>query len=523
MTRRSVEGRGEHPLAARYAVAAGALAAAAAAQYGLQLLYGGPFPLTFFPAAVLVAAWYGGFGPGLLTTLGGAVVATYSFLRPAQGQPGAASDVIALLLFTLAGLLISVAVRQLRRNARSEREVRRETEKQLRQTDRLQQLTGALLQARTLGDVIATCLPELLYAIDARAGALFLIVDDGAECALAHAVGYTVDGAAEGRRWPVNADSPLGRAMRRRELVIVEGAEAPPVDAAEDLTLEWRNGDVLIPLLTAGRTIGAVSLSITPSRALGGDECEFLLRAGRYAAQAIDRAQLYETAERARAEAEALRVRADSDLRERQKAEEALRWSEARYRALAARTSRLYELSAGLSKAVTLAAVAKVIVRLGKVVVGASVGSVAMLVDGGTQFETLYSEEPLPPSPEGQRRFPAAEGMCGTAAVATQSPVFVGSFVEWQEKYPQSASIAADGGFVSSAALPLLADGAVLGVLSFHFTVPVNFDEEYTALLTSVAQHCAQRRPRARAPRPRRPTGPRTTSSPRSRTSCARR
>ena len=38
----------------------------------------------------------------------------------------------------------------------------------------------------------------------------------------------------------------------------------------------------------------------------------------------------------------------------------------------------------------------------------------------------------------------------------------------------------------------------VFGVLSFQFTVPVNFDEEYSALLTSVAQHRAQALDRAR-------------------------
>ncbi|MGH9372233.1 MAG: hybrid sensor histidine kinase/response regulator, partial [Vicinamibacterales bacterium] len=215
-------------------------------------------------------------------------------------------------------------------------------------------------------------------------------------------------------------------------------------------------------------------------------------------AQALDRARLYETAERARAEAEALRVRADSELRERQKAEAALRLSEARYRTLAVRTSRLYALSAGMSEALTLDAVARVIVQHGKVAVGASAGSVAMLVDGGTQFEILYGEEYGPQPIESQRGFPAVTGLCSTAAVETERPVYVGSFVEWQEKYPLSASIAADGGYASSAALPLLADGSVLGVLSFHFTVPVNFDEEYSAVLTSVAQHCAQALDRAR-------------------------
>jgi signal transduction histidine kinase/CheY-like chemotaxis protein len=43
-----------------------------------------------------------------------------------------------------------------------------------------------------------------------------------------------------------------------------------------------------------------------------------------------------------------------------------------------------------------------------------------------------------------------------------------------------------------------MAENSVKGVLSFHFTVPVNFDDEYAALLTSVAQHCAQALDRAR-------------------------
>ena len=58
--------------------------------------------------------------------------------------------------------------------------------------------------------------------------------------------------------------------------------------------------------------------------------------------------------------------------------------------------------------------------------------------------------------------------------------------------------MAADGGFASVAALPLLVEGSPIGVLSFHFTAPVNFDDSYRALLTSVAHHAAQAIDRAR-------------------------
>ena len=255
----------------------------------------------------------------------------------------------------------------------------------------------------------------------------------------------------------------------------------------------------MVPLIAAGRAIGAVALSIQHARTIEGDEREFLLTAGRHTAQALDRARLYETAERARAEAEALRVRADSELRERQKAEEALRLSETRYRALAARTSRLYALSAGLSEAVTLDAVARVIVRHGKVVVGASTGSVAMLVDGGTQFETLYGEEHAAEDVESPHRLPsgagsllhgggrdAASGFCRLVRrVAGKIPAI--------RRHRRRRRIRVGGDACRCSPM-----ASVFGVLSFQFTVPVNFDDEYSALLTSVAQHCAQALDRAR-------------------------
>src|SRR5262249_50840147 len=210
--------------------------------------------------------------------------------------------------------------------------------------------------------------------------------------------------------------------------------------------------------------------SFDAARAFTGEERTVLLAGARHVAQAYVRAQVYETAERARAESEDYRVRADAELRERHRAEDALRESEGKYRALAGRMTRLYELSAALSEAITLNSVARVIVRQGKTVVGASAASVAMLVDEGRQFETLYAEEYTRLAVEAWHRFGADPGLCATAAAETRSPVLVGSLVEWQKEYPRSGALAADSGFESAAALPLLAEGTVIGVLSFHFT-----------------------------------------------------
>ena len=120
-----------------------------------------------------------------------------------------------------------------------------------------------------------------------------------------------------------------------------------------------------------------------------------------------------------------------------------------------------------------------------------------LLVDEGAQLETLHAEA------DGRRdagaaRVPVEDGLCSTAAVRTGLPVFIRSLEDWQQRFWRSASVAADGGYQSSATLPLLVEGAPAGVLTFHFTVPVNFDDDYQALLVSVAQHCAQALDRAR-------------------------
>jgi signal transduction histidine kinase/ActR/RegA family two-component response regulator len=407
---------------------------------------------------------------------------------------------VTLLLLVVAGVLMSLVIRRLRRRTDQALTAQADTERRLRAAEQLRELSSALSRARTPADVVAACLPEFLHAVDAAAGAVYLISDDGTACELVQKVGYPELRVSSATRFPFDSDSSLNDAFRRRELVVVGVPVARRIDAAgasSETFPDLVEGDIVLPLVATGRAIGAVLLNLPQGRALDGDERDRLLSAGRHTAQALERARLYETAERGRAEAEALRAHADGALQELQKAEEALRLSEARYRTLAARTNRLYALNAGLSKAATLDAIASEIVRHGKVVAGAAAGSVALLLTEGTEFEVLYSEG-HGTQPEAGRRLPAAAGLCATAAVKTKRPVLVGSFIEWQEKYPQSAAIAADGGYVSSASLPLLVDSSVLGVVTFHFTVPVNFDDEYTALLTSVAQHCAQALDRAR-------------------------
>jgi signal transduction histidine kinase len=406
--------------------------------------------------------------------------------------------VLALLL--LLGLLASIALRRFRRTLLGERTRRIEAEQTLTRTGALEALSRTLSKAQTPAEVAYACLSELLPAAGVAAGALAVVSDDGGQLVVVQAMGYA-DAESAGRYTVALASRTLLTEVVRRQKPLAftsrEQRSAALQDLALDPILDEADAAIVMPLLVSGRTIGVIVLAQPPGASPNWEEHELLIGAVKRTAPALDRAQRFERAERARADSEAYRIQADIEIRERERAEAALRESEARYRALAARTTRLYTLSAGLSEAVTVDAVSKVIVRQGKVVAGASAGSVTLLGDDG-HFETLYAEEYAREFVEVSQRFPAEPGFCATAAIDTRRPVFIGSFAEWQQQYPRSASMSADGGFSSVAALPLLVEGSPMGVLSFHFTAPVNFDEGYRALLTSVAHHAAQAIDRAR-------------------------
>jgi len=69
-------------MAQKYAVAVIAVAVAFALRYGLYDTLENRIPFAFFTLSTLIAAWYGGLGPGLVAAVGGLLLADYFFLPP---------------------------------------------------------------------------------------------------------------------------------------------------------------------------------------------------------------------------------------------------------------------------------------------------------------------------------------------------------------------------------------------------------------------------------------------------------
>jgi len=102
-----------------YGAVAGIVAIAFAARFGLSQVFGPGAPLLPFIPAILIGAWLGGFGPGMLATALGAVCGAYFFLAPDFQLSNLQLQQAARLgLFIVAGTIISALVEQMHRARR---------------------------------------------------------------------------------------------------------------------------------------------------------------------------------------------------------------------------------------------------------------------------------------------------------------------------------------------------------------------------------------------------------------------
>jgi PAS domain S-box-containing protein len=117
----------------RYGVAVLAVGVAMLAKFLLDPLTAQDTPFLLVFSAIIVSAWYGGLGPGLIAT-GLSVLATdYFFLYPRGSLTGFSVEGIDVAVFMLEGILVSVLTSSLRsardRARRSTREARRHQER----------------------------------------------------------------------------------------------------------------------------------------------------------------------------------------------------------------------------------------------------------------------------------------------------------------------------------------------------------------------------------------------------------
>jgi signal transduction histidine kinase/CheY-like chemotaxis protein len=114
------------PALRRFSIVPPAIGAALLLRWLLWPVLGAELPLLFMWPAVLVSAWWGGFGPGLLATILSALAECYFVLEPRNSfQVSNPAIQVGLILFVPLGVAVSLLVERLRSANRVIREAGR--------------------------------------------------------------------------------------------------------------------------------------------------------------------------------------------------------------------------------------------------------------------------------------------------------------------------------------------------------------------------------------------------------------
>jgi PAS domain S-box-containing protein len=218
-------------------------------------------------------------------------------------QPRIFADDDRELLRTLAGQCAQAIERA--RLYEAERKARAEAELAIERTTRLQSLANDLAEALTPADVAEVVVTQGIASVEADAGALQLLTDDGKTLEIVSGQGSDRTLVEAGwRRLSTDLKLPSTDALHRREPVFIESekdllenyphlVENYPWVLDAGAGLRARSG-AHIPLVVSGRPLGVLFLGFTRPREFSDSQRLFALALARQCAQAIGRTQIYE-------------------------------------------------------------------------------------------------------------------------------------------------------------------------------------------------------------------------------------
>lgn len=387
---------------------------------------------------------------------GGTVVGVVGLGFPAEAAP-APEDQALLEAFAER----AAATLQRTHLLESERQARRELEGALSRLSRLQSVTTALSLAVRVDEVARVVLDATSNALGGTGGSTF--VSDGKVLRRIATLGEGETGYAE--TLTVDARISVCEAFRTGNVVWVPSHEewvgrypdgAAPF-AGRALSV------IAIPFVLEDRVLGSMAVVFDKERSLTRAERRLARTIGQQAAQAIERARLYEAE---------------------------------RHRSL--QVERLQRVATELAVSAMPEEIAHVLVSTGVEAVGAQAGIVlieddegAITIIGASGFpETLLapirttsSDAPLP----------------GNDVIRSRLPSFLRSPEEIAARYPDHDPSGPNLAEAAWATLPLLVQGTAIGAVHLSFATPQSFSAEQVGELAMMVGEAAKAMARARS------------------------
>ncbi|MEH2249936.1 PAS domain S-box protein [Nostoc sp.] len=222
---------------------------------------------------------------------------------------------------------------------------------------------------------------------------------------------------------------------------------------------------MVIPVRSRGQLFGAISFfTVESSRRYKQTDLALAEDIARRAATAIDNARLYQETQQAK-----------------QAAERSVN-----------RTVLLQRITAALSEALTPQQVADVVVNQGIAALEATVGSIVLLTEGDTTLKVVQAIGYPQLLIDTWANFPITAPNQIAETVRTRQPIFLENLAAMIAKYPNLADAVALTGNNAWAAIPLIAEGKVIGALGLSFATGQIFNEEDRGFMLTVGQQCAQ-------------------------------
>jgi signal transduction histidine kinase/CheY-like chemotaxis protein/GAF domain-containing protein len=330
-------------------------------------------------------------------------------------------------------------------------------------------LTSRLSEPLPAEDVARVVVDEVQASAGALTAIMWTVDDPPSHATLLHSAGHAPDALERYRRIPLEPWLPMGDAMLRREPLFFESrAEFRHRYATAEKHVTGRDpfselSYACLPLVAHGRAIGGVSLVFPGTRAFDDNERMFLTVLAHHAAQALERASLFEREKRAHQ-----------------------------------RMATLQQFAWALSSAATVEAVAVLATRVGAESLGLTgaglwaidhLGDLCLLGDHGMSEESRSTF----------RRIPIDSTLPAARIARERRPLWCESERDLESEHPSiGAALLRGGTFQSYVALPLVRGDRVYGVLAFSAGRARRFLSEERLFLSSIAEHCADAVARAR-------------------------
>ncbi|GAB4379470.1 MAG: hypothetical protein Kow00121_33700 [Elainellaceae cyanobacterium] len=221
---------------------------------------------------------------------------------------------------------------------------------------------------------------------------------------------------------------------------------------------------IVSPLIARGQILGAIVMVAAESgRRYGAADLTLAEDIAHRAATAIDNARLYRNAQQAQQTAEGF----------------------------ANRTHVLQQITAALSQALTPQQVAEVVMQQGVAALGASAGSIVLLVEPGT-LKVLQAVGYPESMVDQWASFAITDPLPLAEMARTREPLFMDIGEAFGAKYPHLIDSITITGNRAIACLPLEVEGRLIGGMGLSFAEPQAFSPEDRAFMLTLAQQCAQ-------------------------------